>query len=115
MAQKGDAMDTFTVRDLRERTGQLIRDAESGKLSVITKHGRPVFLAVPFDEMLVREGIGLALAVRLFQQAEISLGKAARLAGMDRQEFMAELARQNIPVTHQSEAELEDELEPFNH
>lgn len=107
-------MDTFTVRDLRERTGELIRDAESGKLSVITKHGRPVFLAVPFDELLIREGIGLALAVRLFQQAEISLGKAARLAGMERQEFMTELARRSIPVTHQSETELEHELEQFN-
>lgn len=106
-------MDTFTVRDLRERTGELIRDAESGKLSVITKHGRPVFLAVPFDELLIREGIGLALAVRLFQQAEISLGKAARLAGMDRQDFMGELARRGIPLIHQSEAELEDELEQF--
>lgn len=106
-------MDTFTVRDLRERTGELIRDAESGKLSVITKHGRPVFLAVPFDEMLIREGIGLALAVRLFQQTEISLGKAARLAGMDRRGFMAELGRRGIPLTHQSEAELEHELDRF--
>lgn len=106
-------MDTFTVRDLRERTGELIRDAESGKLSVITKHGRPVFLAVPFDGMLIREGIGLALAVRLFQQAEISLGKAARLAGMDRQEFMAELVRRSIPLTDQSATELENELEQF--
>jgi len=104
-------MDTFTVRDLRERTGELIRDAESGKLSVITKHGRPVFLAVPFDELLIREGIGLALAVRLFQQAEISLGKAARLAGMDRKDFMAELGRRGIPLTKQSEAELKHELE----
>lgn len=104
-------MDTFTVRDLRERTGELIRDAESGKLSVITKHGRPVFLAVPFDELLIREGIGLALAVRLFQQAEISLGKAARLAGMDRKVFMAELGRRGIPLTQQSEAELKHELE----
>lgn len=106
-------MDTFTVRDLRERTGELIRDAESGKLSVITKHGRPVFLAVPFDELLIREGIGLALAVRLFQQAEISIGKAARLAGMDRQQFMAELSRRGIAVTDHSESELEDELGQF--
>lgn len=104
-------MDTFTVRDLRERTGELIRDAESGKLSVITKYGRPVFLAVPFDEMLVREGIGLALAIRLFQQAEISLGKAARLAGLDRSAFMVELGRHGIPVTEYSEGELKDELE----
>lgn len=104
-------MDTFTVRDLRERTGELIRDAESGKLSVVTKHGRPVFLAVPFDELLIREGIGLTLALRLFEQAEISLGKAARLAGMDRQAFLAELGRLKIPVTELSREELEHELE----
>lgn len=106
-------MDTFTVRDLRERTGELIRDAESGRLSVITKHGRPVFVAVPFDELLIREGIGLALAMRLFQQADISLGKAARLAGMNRQEFLAEIKSQNIPVTDASESELDEELERF--
>ena len=106
-------MDTFTVRDLRERTGELIRDAECGRLSVITKHGRPVFVAVPFDELLIREGIGLALALRLFQQADISLGKAARLAGMKRQEFLAELHRQRIPVTDASESELDEELERF--
>ena len=106
-------MDTFTVRDLRERTGELIRDAESGRLSIITKHGRPVFVAVPFDELLIREGIGLALALRLFQQSDISLGKAARLAGMDRHQFLAELHRQKIPVTDMSESELDDELERF--
>jgi len=107
-------MGTFSVRDLRERTGELIRDAESGKLSVITKHGRPVLLAVPFDDELVRDGIGPALAVRLFQQSEISLGKAAHLSGMNRQDFMAELARRKIPVTRHTEAELQHELEQFD-
>lgn len=46
-------MDSFTVRDLREHTGHLIHDAEAGKLSLVTKHGRPVFLAVPFSEELL--------------------------------------------------------------
>ncbi len=107
-------MDTFTVRDLRERTGELIRDAESGRLSVITKHGRPVFVAVPFDELLIREGIGLALALRLFEQADISLGKAARLAEISRQDFIAALHRHKIPVTDASESELNEEVERFD-
>ena len=107
-------MDTFTVRDLRERTGKLIQDAESGRLSVITKHGRPVFIAVPFDELLIREGIGLALAVRLFQEADISLGKAARLAAMSRQDFLAELFRLKVSVTDASESALDEELDQFD-
>ena len=46
-------MEMFTVRDLRNRTGELIREAELGHLSLITKHGQPVFVAVPFDEALL--------------------------------------------------------------
>lgn len=106
-------MDTFTVRDLRERTGELIRDAEAGKLSIVTKHGQPVFVAVPFDEVLVREGVGVALAVKLFDEEHVSLGKAAKLAGMSRPEFMEHLARLNIPVVRYSPEELDRELETF--
>lgn len=32
-------METFTIRDLRERTGELVRGAEAGQLSLVTKHG----------------------------------------------------------------------------
>lgn len=107
-------METFTVRDLRERTGDLIRGAEEGKLSVVTKHGAPVFVAVPFDEILVREGVTVALAVHLFDEAQISLGKAAQLAGMDRGEFIKHLAQLNIPVIRTDDSELERELAAFN-
>jgi hypothetical protein len=39
-----EQFDVFTVRDLRKRTGDLMRDAEAGRLALITKHGRPKFL-----------------------------------------------------------------------
>lgn len=75
-------MSTLVLRDLREKTGELIRDSESGLLSVITEHGRPDFVAVPCNELVNHEGIALALAVRLFQVADSTLGKVVRLAGM---------------------------------
>ncbi|MGE0331703.1 MAG: type II toxin-antitoxin system Phd/YefM family antitoxin [Ramlibacter sp.] len=40
----------FTIRDLRDRCGELMRDAEAGKLSAVTKHGQPVIVAVPFTQ-----------------------------------------------------------------
>lgn len=106
-------METFTVRDLRERTGELIRGAEEGKLSVITKHGTPVFVAVPFDETLVREGITVALAVHLFDEEQISLGKAAQLAGMSRPDFTKHLAQMGVAVIRTTSAELEQEIAAF--
>jgi len=106
-------MDTFTIRDLRERTGDLVRDAEAGKLSIITKHGQPVFLAVPFDESLLREGVRVALAVKLFDDEVVSLGKAAKLAGMPQSEFIDHLGALKIPVVRYGKEELEQELAAF--
>ncbi len=106
-------MQTFTIRDLRDRTGELVRDAEAGKLSIITKHGQPVFVAVPFDENLLKSGINVALAVRLFDEESISLGKAARLAAMNVPDFMDHLAQLHIPVARPQPGELEQELESF--
>lgn len=106
-------MQTFTIRDLRDRTGELVRDAEAGKLSIVTKHGQPVFVAVPFDESLIKSGVGVSLAVKLFDEESISLGKAARLAGMSLVEFMDHLGQLRIPVARPQPGELAKELEAF--
>ena|SRR3990167_8849366 len=95
---KDDDMETFTVRDLREHTGTLINDALSGKLSLITKHGRPVFLAVPFSEDLLELGLKSAIAVKLFQDGAITLGKAAKLAGISIEAFIERLGKLGIPA-----------------
>jgi len=89
-------METFTIRDLRERTGELVRDAEAGKLSVITKHGQAVFVAEPFDKVLLTSGVCVALAVKLFDEEFISLGKAAKLAGVSKNEFINHLGALKI-------------------
>ncbi len=106
-------MDTFTIRDLRERTGELVHDAEAGKLSVITKHGRPVFVAVPFDETLIKSGVRLSLAIKLFKDDVLSIGKAAKLAGCSIARFTEELSKQDISAVQYSTDELEDELKIF--
>jgi prevent-host-death family protein len=56
-------MESFTIRDLRERTGELVRNAEQGKLAVVAKHGHPLFVAVPLDEEMLRSGVHVALAI----------------------------------------------------
>jgi len=106
-------MDVFTIRDLRERTGELIRDAEEGRLSVVTKHGQPVFVAVPFDETLLKSGVRVALAVKLFDNEVVSLGKAAKLSGMPQGEFIDYLGALKIPVVRYGKEELQQELAAF--
>ena len=106
-------MQTFTIRDLRDRTGELVREAEAGKLSIVTKHGQPVFVAVPFDDRLLQSGVNAALAVRLFEESRISLGQAVKLAGMSHSGFIDLLGSLNIAIARPEPGELEAELADF--
>ncbi len=63
-------MGSFTIRDLRERTGELVRNAEQGKLAVVAKHGQPLCVAVPLDEALLRFGVGVGVAFAVLDAGE---------------------------------------------
>jgi predicted HTH domain antitoxin len=60
-------------------------------------------------EALERE-LKFQLAVRLFQLGELSLGKAAQLAGMNKRAFRDELGRLKIPVINLDEEEIQAEI-----
>jgi prevent-host-death family protein len=75
-------MEAFAVRDLREHTGDLVRNAERGDYSVVSKHGKPLFVALPFNDALLASGVSVALADKLVLQAELSVAAGAKLAGM---------------------------------
>jgi prevent-host-death family protein len=106
-----EPFEVFSVRDLRNRASDLIRDAEKGRLAIITKHGRPAILAVPFDERLLSHGVHRALALHLFEAGHVTLVQAARLAGLAAELFIELLAQAGVPAVSYSSEELADELE----
>ena len=106
-----EPFDVFTVRDLRNRTGDLMRDAEEGRLSIITKHGRPAILAIPFDERLLAFGVHRSLAVHLFEAGQATLAQAARLAELSVERFLEVLAEAGVPAVSYPKDELADEVE----
>ena len=103
-------MESFTIRDLGERTGELVRNAEQGKLAVVAKHGHPLFVAVPLDEQLLRSGVGVALAVKLFQDGTLSLGRSAKLAGLSYEAFVEQLAAIGVPAVDYLPDDLDAEV-----
>ena len=100
----------FSVRDLRQRSGELLRNAEEGHLALITKHGRPAILAIPFDDQLLELGIHRALALKLFAERQLTLVQAAKAAGMVAEDFMDLLGQTGATTVDYSPAELDDEL-----
>ena len=105
-----DPVDVFSVRDLRQRSGELLKDAENGQLALITKHGRPAILAVPFDERLLDLGVHRALALHLFEIGQLTLVQAAKLATITAEEFVVLLGEAGIPAVDYPPQELDDEV-----
>ncbi len=106
-------MHTFSIRELRDRSGELSHEAESGNVSLITKHGQPLMVSVPFDRAVVETGVHVALAVNLFKSKALSLGMASRVARMSRLEFAELLGTLGVPVVDYPAGELADELTQY--
>jgi prevent-host-death family protein len=105
-----DQIDVFSVRDLPNRSGDLLKDAEAGQISLITKHGRPAILAVPFDERLIGQGVHRAMALHLFESHQVTLAQAAKLAGLSLEDFVELLGEVGLPAVDCPAADLESEL-----
>jgi prevent-host-death family protein len=104
-------LDVFSVRDLRTRSGDLLKDAERGQMALITKHGRPAILALPFDQRLLDEGVHRALALRLWEGRQLTLTQAARVAGLSLEGFVELLGSVGLAAVDYPAGELADELE----
>ena len=59
---------------------------------------------------VVEEELKFQLAVRLFEVGQLSLGKAAELAGLTKPRFADELGRMKIPVVNLDDEEIQAEL-----
>ena len=79
------------MSDLREYTGKLVRNAKNGAYSVVSKHGKPLFVALPFNVDLLKSGVNVALADGLVRQGELSVAAGAKLAGLPYARYLQHL------------------------
>ncbi len=84
-------MEALAIRDLLEHTGELVRNAEQGRCSVVSKHSKPLFVALPFDDTPLKAGVNVALADKLVQSGELSVAAGANLAAMPYASYLRHL------------------------
>ena len=73
-------MESFALGDLRELTGEFVRNAENGQGSVVSEHGKPLFVALPLNDALLQASVNVALADKMVMAGEVSVAAGARLA-----------------------------------
>ncbi len=69
-----------------------------------------IFLALNKDEVEIKKDIKLSLAMRLFQQQKLTIGKAAQLAGLSRLDFETILSENRIPISHLDIEDIESDI-----
>ncbi len=105
-----EQFDVFTARDLRNRSGELLKDAEAGQVSLITKHGKPAILAIPFDKWLLNHGVHRAMALHLFESHQLTMAQSAKVADLSLEAFIELIGEAGIAAVDYPPEELNDEM-----
>ena len=103
-------MESISVEQFLEHPDALLSGAQGGKIAVVTQDGEPVFMVVPMGAKLDSRNVRLELAVTLFDRERISIGVAARIAGLSIPELIDELGRRRISVVRYSGEEFAEEM-----
>ena len=104
-------MKTVNVRQLKNNPSDALRMARKHPVVVMNRdQPEAVLFHLDDDGLLGEPGVRLALATALYKSESISLGRAAKVAGMPLEAFMAEMGRAGVPVIRGSAKTLQEDL-----
>jgi predicted HTH domain antitoxin len=103
-------MPTLTSEEFERNPERLLDDARQGTSDVVTVQGEPVMLTLPLGRASTPTAERIGLAVALYECDVLSLGLAAKAAGLSYSQMIDELARSQIPVVRYSVEDLDREL-----
>ena len=104
-------MPTLTSEELERQPERLLADASNGTSDVVTVQGEPVMLTLPLGRHAGTNAERLELGVTLYERDLLSLGLAAKVAGLSYSQMIDELSRRQIPVVRYSVDDLDRELD----
>lgn len=108
-------MHAVNVHQLKNNPSEALRKVKDAPV-IVLKGDRPtaIMLNLDDDALLKEPDVKLAIATELFRCGHLSLGRAARLAGMAIVDFMQHLSAREIPVIQGTAKEAKADLETLN-
>ena len=58
---------------------------------MVSKHGEPLFVALPFNDAMLQAGVSVALADKMVMGGELSVAAGAKLAGLPYARYLQNL------------------------
>ena len=108
-------MKAVSVRELKNNPSAALRAARENPV-IVLKRQRPeaVLVHLEGDSILGEPGIRLALATALYREQNISLGRAARFAGLPLAEFIQYVSQLGIPVIQGTAASVGEDTDAIH-
>ena len=92
-------MKAVSVRELKNNPSAALRAARKQPVMVLNRHEPEAMLIHLRDDSVLSEpGVRQAIATALFRERSLSLGLAAKYAGLGIAEFVEHVSRLGIPV-----------------
>lgn len=105
-------MKALSIRELKNNPSAALREAQADDLVVVMNRQQPQALLVDLARLGGADlaGVKFALAVALFRQGQVSLGYAARVAGLSVSDLIERFGRMGIPIVTVDDRDLDHEL-----
>lgn len=71
-------------------------------ISIPVNVSREIMLTLNENEQGLKDYFQVSVAIMLFQEGKLTIGKAIQLSGLSRHEFEKKLANKNIPISNPS-------------
>ena len=104
-------MHSIAIRELRNNPASLTHSLEQNEYVFITKHGKPIGVAVPLTDENLCIGLTKATALQAWRNGDISLGKMAELLKMDKRDLRHLLSLMNLPMIDYPADEVSAEID----
>ena len=108
-------MKSVNVRELKNNPSEALRMARDDMV-VVMNRDEPQALLVHLadDGVLAEEGVRAAMAISLYRDGSLALGRAARLAGLAPATFMQLLSQRGLPIMKGDSTTLREDLETLD-
>lgn len=104
-------MHTIGIKELQTNPGKLTKSLVDDEYLLITRRGQPLGIALPFTEKLMENGLKPWMALKAFQEGDLSLGQLSAVFNKNKIEMIETLATLNIPL---ADYDLDEDLQSLD-
>lgn len=101
-------MNIIGIKELQTNPAKLSQSFRDNDYMLITKHGKPIGIALPFSHQMMEQGLRPWMALKAFEVGDLSLGQLAQVFEQSKTEMLETLSLLNIVV---ADYELQEDLD----